>query len=105
MLGFLEEAFTWLGGALEKIVESLAGIVVFGAYTVVNGVFAAFQLLLDAANAVLPSLPEVTGPPEYVQAINWFFPLVTVLGIATTLLSAYVAFLAVKWIYKKFGAL
>ncbi len=105
MFDFLSEALSFIGELVAKAVEAMAGVVVFAVYTTLNGVFALFQLILDAAGALLPSLPEITAPPEYVEAINWFFPLVTLLGIAATLLAGYVSWLAVKWVYKKYGAL
>lgn len=104
-LNFLGEALSFIGNLIKEAVEAMAGIVLFAILTSINGIFALIQLILDALTGVLPSLPAVSAPPELVTAINWFFPLVTLVGVAVTLSVSYVTFLAVKWIYKKYGAL
>lgn len=105
MLSFLGEALSFIGELVAKAVEAMAGVVLFAILTSINGLFAIVQLILDGLAAITPSLPSVSAPPEWVAAINWFFPLVTLVGIATTLAVSYAAFLAVKWVYKKYGAL
>lgn len=105
MFGFLGEALEFIGELVAKAVEAVAGVVLFAIMTSINGLFALAQLILDAVGAVTPSLPSVAAPPEFLTAINWFFPLGTLVGVATGLAAGYAAFLAVKWIYKKYGAL
>jgi hypothetical protein len=105
VFSFLGEALAFIGDLVVKAVSAMAGVVLFAIFTAINGLFALAQLILDALADVTPSLPEVSAPPEWVAAINWFFPLVTLVGVATTLAVSYVAFLAVKWVYKKYGAL
>lgn len=105
MFGFLGEALEFIGELVAKSVEAMAGVLLFAILTSVNGLFALAQLILDGVAAITPSLPSVVAPPEFITAINWFFPLATLIGIATGLAVSYAAFLAVKWIYKKYGAL
>jgi hypothetical protein len=93
---------------LTSAVEVLLNIpeyFVWAMETVANGFFTAVEGLLLAAIAVLPGLPEVVAPPEYVTAINWFFPLGGVLAIATPLVTAYITFLGVRWVFRKVGEL
>jgi hypothetical protein len=99
------EGFEYLGELLVHGFEAIGGYVVYGGLTIYNGLESVFELALEAASAVLPGLPEVVRPPEFVEAINWFFPLATLLGVAATLLAGYVTWMGVRWVYKKYGAL
>lgn len=105
MLNFLSGALEFIGHLVVEAMATVAGAVLFALDTALNGWFAIFQLLLDGLEAVLPALPSVSTPPEFVEAINWFFPIVTLSGIAAGLGASYITFLAVKWLYKKWGTL
>ncbi len=58
-----------------------------------------------AAAAALPSLPSVPSPPSMISAINWFFPIGTIVSVATSLGVSYVTFLAIRYVFRKVGAM
>jgi hypothetical protein len=97
VIGFLEDIW--------GVISNIPLYILYVFETGINLIFAGVQLLLEGASEVLPGLPATISPPEWVEAINWFFPLGTVLGIATTLLAGYVLWLGVSWIFRKVGAL
>jgi hypothetical protein len=97
MLGLLSD--------LVEIIENIPQYILWALETWLNGWFALIQLALEGANALLGGLPEVITPPEYVSEINWYYPVGTLLGIATPLLTLYVTWLGISWVYRKFGAM
>ncbi|HEX3911012.1 MAG TPA: hypothetical protein VHW67_09965 [Solirubrobacteraceae bacterium] len=105
ILEVFTEGFSFIGGLFGEAVEAVGGYIIYGGVEVLNGLFDVFQAVLDAAGGILPELPETTSPPEFVTAINWFFPLAALLAVAGGLVACYVTWLAIKWVYKKYGAL
>lgn len=97
MIGLLEN--------LVEIFENIPGYILFAIEEFVNGFFALIQLALEAAVLVLPELPEIYTPPKYVAEVNWYYPVGTLIGIATPLFTAYIAWLGVSYLYRKFGAI
>jgi hypothetical protein len=85
------------------VVEKFAEIVAAGAVTVLNLLFGAFEATVGAALALLPALPEIIAPPEFVGTINWFFPIGTIVSVATGLLVSYGIFLGIRWLLQKSG--
>jgi hypothetical protein len=93
---------------LNDIYEFLTHIpqyILLAVEELINTFFAGIQVLLELTVAVLPELPETISPPEYVEAINWFFPIGAVLAIVAPMIAAYVIWLSVKWIFNKLGEL
>lgn len=90
---------------LKNILEVLTNIpayILYAIETMINLFFTAVEGLFSLTQLLLPELPEVS-PPEYITEINWFFPVGAIISIATPLVSAYVIWLSIKWIYKKMG--
>jgi hypothetical protein len=95
-------------GLLENIVEIFKNIPAYILYAIeefVNGFFTLIQAAIELAILVLPELPEVYTPPKYLSEINWYYPVITLLGIAAPLFTAYIAWLGVSYLYRKFGAI
>jgi hypothetical protein len=93
-------------GFLELIANTLAqvgALFVWGATEFCNGLFVAVEELFSAVS--LASLPEVPAPPSMIEGINWFFPIGSVIAIASSMATAYGSFLLVRWLYKKVGTL
>lgn len=97
MLGILSD--------IVEIITNLPQYVVFALESFLNLIFTAIEGAVTAAVALLPELPEIITPPSYLEEINWFFPVGTVIGIATPLLSAYIVFLGLRWLFNKIGEL
>jgi hypothetical protein len=92
---------------LRNIVEAVLNFpqyVLWAVETFINLVFVAFEASWATATSLIP-LPAVPSPPEFVSAINWFFPIGAVISIATPIVAGYISFLAVRWIYRWAGAL
>lgn len=93
---------------LKNLVEIFLNIpqyILYAAETFINGWFRIVEAALVAASALLGELPEVTTPPSYIGEINWFYPVGTMLSIAAPLVTAYVTWLGISYLYRKFGAL
>jgi len=94
-------------GWLQNIVEAVEYIpeyVLYAVETVINLLISAADGLFAVATALIP-LPTTPEPPEYITGINWFFPIGTLISIAAPMVTAYITFLGIKWIYKKVGDL
>ncbi len=92
---------------LQNIIEEVLYIPAYileAAETFINLFFAGIESVWLAATSLIP-LPEVPAPPEFVSAINWFFPIGAVISVATPIVAGYVVFISVRWIYKWVGAL
>lgn len=96
MLTFLEEIFEAVTFIPDYILLAIEEV---------------FNLLMEAVHSLfvfastlipLPSTPEV---PEFITAINWFFPIGAVIAILAPVVTGYIAFLAIRWIYQKIGEL
>jgi hypothetical protein len=96
MLSLLQNIIEIIGFLPEYILD--------GIEQVINLFFAGVQALWEAAVSLIP-LPEVPAVPEYISAINWFFPVGAVISIMVPVMIGYIAFLAIRWIYKWAGAL
>lgn len=91
---------------LELIANTLAQfglLVAWGCTEVMNLVLSAVSALVSAVNFV--ELPAVPSPPSMIQGINWFFPIGSIVSIASSLATSFGAFLAVRWLFKKTGTL
>src|SRR5258708_636907 len=90
---------------LVEIVENIPQYILYAAETLINGFFSLIQLALEAANALLGGLPEVVTPPSYVSEINWYYPVGTLLAVVAPLITLYITWLGISWLYRKFGAI
>jgi hypothetical protein len=96
MLSLLQDIIEIIGFIPEYILDAVE--------TFINLIFSGIESVFIAATSIIP-LPEVPSPPEYITAINWFFPIGAVISIATPIVAGYVAFLAIRWIFKWAGEL
>lgn len=87
-----------------EIVGFLPEYILDGIEQVINLFFAGVQALWEAAVSLIP-LPEIPAVPEYISAINWFFPVGAVISIMVPVMFGYIAFLAIRWVYRWAGAL
>lgn len=91
---------------LSNMVEIFLNIpqyILYAVESLINVFFLAIQGLLLLSVAILPELPETISPPGFVTAINWFYPIGTIISLVTPMLTAYVTFLGVRWIFNKLG--
>lgn len=92
-------------GLFKEIIEVLGNIplyVLYAAETFINLLFSGAEVLFIATEELLGSLPTPEAP-EFIEEINWFFPIGLVLGIAAPILVGYITWLGVKFIFKKMG--
>jgi hypothetical protein len=90
--------------AVIEVIEYIPDYIMFAIETICNLGMAAIHGIFALASALIP-LPEAPEAPEQIAEINWFFPVGAVISIATPLVTAYVSFLAVRWIFSKVGDL
>lgn len=93
--------------ALESIIEIIGYVpeyIVYAIETVFNLFSSAIGAIFAAATSLI-ELPGVPSPPDFIEAINWFFPVGAVIAIMVPIVTGYVTFLAVRWIYAKVGDL
>ncbi len=93
-------------GLLENIVEIIGNVpayILYAIETIINLVFSGIQAVFSVATSLigLPAIPV----PSYIAEINWFFPIGSVVSIMTPIVSGYVSFLLVRYIFKKVGDL
>lgn len=86
-----------------EIFKNIPQYILYAIESFVNLIFSGIEGLLILTVAVLPELPETVAPPEYITAINWFYPIGAIIALATPMLAAYVVFLGVRWIFNKLG--
>lgn len=92
---------------LKNVIEVILNIpryILDAVETIINMMLESIHVLFAALVGLIP-LPTEPAAPEYVENINWFFPLGTILSIAAPVIAAYITYLAIKWIYKKIGDL
>jgi hypothetical protein len=62
------------------------------------------QAAFDLATSLI-ELPSEPVPPEFIEEINWFLPIGAIIAILTPVVTGYILFLAIRWIYKWSGNL
>jgi hypothetical protein len=95
-------------GLLENIIEIFENIpayILYSIETFVNAFFALINVVIEGILLVLPGLPEIYHPPKYLAEVNWYYPAVTLIAYATPFFTAYIAWLGVSSLYRKFGAI
>jgi len=93
---------------LDDIIEVISFIpdyILYALETLINGFFSLIQVALEAANALLGGLPGVITPPGYLEEVNWYYPVGTLISVATPFVTLYIAWLGISYIYRKYGAL
>lgn len=90
-----------LGNILEFI-KNIPLYILDAAEKFINLIFAGIEAAWIAVSSIIP-LPEVPGPPEFIHEINWFFPLGAVISIMGPIVTGFIAWLAIKWLYNKVG--
>ena len=92
---------------LKNIIEIIGYVpdyILYAAETVINLFLSAVEAVWVALTSLIP-LPEVPAVPSFVTGMNWFFPIGAIISIMTPIVTAYIAFLLVRWIYKYAGQL
>lgn len=93
-------------GLLENIVEIIGNVpayILYAIESIINLVFSGVQAVFSVATSLIP-LPAIPVP-SFIAEINWFFPIGSVVSIMTPIVSGYVLFLAVRYIFKWVGDL
>jgi len=96
MLSFLK--------AIVEAVEYIPMYILWALETVFNLLMSAILAVFALATALI-ALPSEPSPPEFIAEINWFIPIGAIISIATPIVAGYIAFLAIRWILNKMGAL
>lgn len=96
MLGVLEDIFS--------VFTNIPQYILYAIETISNLFFSAVQSIFTVATSLIP-LPSIPSVPSYIAEINWFFPIGAVITVMTPLVTGYIAFLVIRWIYQKVGAL
>ena len=93
-------------GLLENIVEVIGNFptyILYAIESIINLFFSGIQAVFTTATSLI-SLPAIPVP-GFISEINWFFPIGSVISIMTPIVTGYVLFLAVRWVFKWAGEL
>jgi hypothetical protein len=93
-------------GILSDIYEIITNIPAYILYAIEsswNAFVSAIDGAFEAATSLiaLPAIPTI----PYLPTLNWFFPIGAVMGVLGLMVTGYITFLAVRWIFKWSGAL
>ena len=91
---------------LGNIIEVLANVPAYILYAIEsawNLVVSAIDSVFSAATSLIP-LPEIPEIP-YLANINWFFPVGSIVSVLGLMVTGFITFLAVRYIFKWAGAL
>jgi uncharacterized membrane protein len=91
MISFLE--------TIVKLFTELVTYIAAGAVTVLNLVFDGLSVAGTAIIEALPELPVLTEhiTPKLLAEANWFFPFGGVAAMLTTMLTAFILWMAVRY--------
>lgn len=92
---------------LQDVIEIIGNVpqyILYAIETIINLFFSAIEAAFIVATSLIP-LPSVPSPPEYITAINWFFPIGAVISIAGPIVFGYGSFLLIRWVFKWAGEL
>jgi hypothetical protein len=91
VLGFLETIY--------NVIVSIGSLVAWGGITALNGFFHAIELLIEALFLLLPEMSSAPsfGAPEWLNWLNWFFPVTELVAGMVFLLVMYLTFLAFRY--------
>ncbi len=95
MLGILSDIF--------EIITNIPGYILYAIETAWNEFVSAIDGAFELASSFIP-LPSVPTIPD-LSTLNWFYPIGSVTGVLGLMVTGYVTFLAVRWIFKWAGAL
>lgn len=90
--------------SIVEIFEFIPDYILTAAETLINIIIAAASAIFVAATTLI-ELPPVPDPPEFIEAINWFFPIGPVVAVMIPIVTGYTVFLLIRWIYSKTGNL
>ena len=88
---------------LGSLLSSIGEAILWGIESLVNLVFEGVQLIFNVVSVI--GLPEEPAVPEFIENLNWFFPVGAIVTIMSPILFGYGAFLLVRWLYQKTGNL
>jgi hypothetical protein len=88
--------------AILKGVSEFGTYVAAGSVTVLNLLFAAVAVTVNAAIALLPSISvgETKLAGGLLEELNWFFPFGGIVTVLTTMLTAYLIWMGVRYILR-----
>ena len=89
---------------IVEVIEYFPDYILYAIETVANLFFSAIESIFSLITSLIP-LPSAPAAPDFIGAINWFFPVGAIISIMTPLVTAYIAFLAIRWVYQKTGNL
>lgn len=88
-------ALTWI----LSTVEAFGVLVEWGVVSSLNLLFAGVSLAVEALFSLLPGMPHLeTVQAEWLAYLNWFFPLGALVLFFGTLVTAYIAWLAIRYL-------
>ncbi len=92
---------------IVEIIENIPQYILWAEETLFNLVMESIHALFEGVMllATLIPLPTKPSPPEFVSAINWFFPIGPIISIFTPMVAGYIAFLGIRWVFAKVGEL
>lgn len=87
-----------LGEVFVEAFNAIGDFFLWAIETSINGWFLILETAVAAALAILPSLPSEPEAPAFIEDINWFFPIGSVIAIGVTALGLFLTFLTVRFI-------
>lgn len=96
MLTFLQD--------IAEVILNIPQYILYALETLFNIFTEAIAALFAIATTLIP-LPAEPSAPEYIENINWFFPIGPIITVATPVVIGFGSFLAIRWIYAKVGDL
>jgi hypothetical protein len=91
-------------GALDTLIQAIlemASFVAAGAIEVLNLLFAALTLAGEAAQALLPGLPNVaTIAGEILGGFAWFYPIGQIVAFFATIITMFLVWLGVRYLLR-----
>lgn len=89
-------------GNIIEFIKNIPQYILYAAETVINSFFAALEAAWIAVSSLI-ALPGVPGPPEFIHEINWFFPVGAVIAVMGPIVTGFIIWLGIKWLYTKLG--
>lgn len=90
-------------GNIIEVILNIPSYILFAIESIINVFFAGVQGLFGVVGII--ALPGEPAVPEFIEELNWFFPVGSVITIMSPIVVGYVAFLLVRWIFKWAGEL
>jgi hypothetical protein len=89
---------------IVEVISFIPKYILFAIETLWNDFVIVIQGAFELATSLI-ELPAEPVPPEFIEEINWFLPIGAIISIITPVVTGYILFLAVRWVYKWSGNL